>query len=32
MLTDPRTAFRQTYSPRPLIRLPRWAWSVWHWL
>jgi|APAra7269096613_1048513.scaffolds.fasta_scaffold00080_52 hypothetical protein len=36
MLTDPmtnqRNAFRQTYSPRPLLRLPRWAWSVWHWL
>ena len=25
-------AYRQTYSPRPLLRLPRWAWSVWHWL
>jgi hypothetical protein len=32
MLADPRHIYRQTYSPRPLMRLPRWAWSVWHWL
>jgi hypothetical protein len=28
MLTD----YRQTYRPRPLLNLPRWAWNLWHWL
>ena len=32
MLADQRFAYRQTYSPRPLLRLPQWAWNLWHWL
>jgi len=26
------THYRQTYHPRPILNLPRWVWSLWHWL
>lgn len=29
--TSPCSAYRQTYSPAPALRLPKWLLSLWYW-